>query len=391
VHHVAASLNAPIGAMILLPRRTDPTSEEQMYTLADGWRSMDARAEDAASRQAFLNRLAEDPGILSLPIGALAGRGMPGEMSHDWGEHGLAIAIRGDHGLAAVLALGGRPANRPFTDEDRTLAHVAASHAVQAIQNAQLYADLKRLLYERDQTRAQLIQSEKMSALGRLVASLAHEINNPLQSVQGCLTLLEEELDGSQRPDKMDRYLGVVQGEIERIVAIVRRMHEFYRPAQAGVERVDLHGLVASVLELSGKQLQHSHVAVERDWAADLPGVEANADHLKQVFLNLVLNAVDAMPGGGTLRIVTAAAVIPTGGDRPQPAVRVEFSDTGHGMSPETQSRLFEPFFTTREHGAGLGLPISYGIIQAHHGEIAVTSQEGVGTTFSILLPVVQP
>jgi two-component system NtrC family sensor kinase len=158
----------------------------------------------------------------------------------------------------------------------------------------------------------------------------------------------------------------------------------------------DVHFVLLSVLELANKQLQHSGVTVERQWAADLPLIQANPDHLKQVFLNLVLNAIDAMPQGGMLRISTAVDWIH--GDNsgsgsatlglPIQAVRIEFNDTGAGMSPEVQSRLFEPFFTSKEHGSGLGLSISYGIIEAHNGQIRVQSQEGVGTTFTILLPV---
>jgi PAS domain S-box-containing protein len=392
LHHVAASLEAPAGAVVLLPRPIDLAAEPQVYAPAHGWRKLEASTQQSTPWQALLDRLAVGPDLQPFPPDALAAIEAPGPLSRPWGDHCLAIAIRSEKELAAVLALGGRPTDRPFGDEDRALAQVAASHAGQAMKNAQLYAELKTLLLERDQTRAQLIQSAKMAALGRLVASLAHEINNPLQSVQGCLTLLEEELDGRQRGDKMDRYLDIVQREIERIASIVRRTRDFYRPAQEAAERVDLHAIAESVLNLTGKQLQHGGVAVERDWAADLPAIEANPDHLKQVILNLVLNAVDAMPSGGTLRIVTAADQMPGSGDRqPQLAVRITVRDTGRGMSPEVQARLFEPFFTTKEDGAGLGLPISYGIIQAHHGDIAVTSQEGVGTTFSILLPVVQP
>lgn len=245
---------------------------------------------------------------------------------------------------------------------------------------------------ERVRLQTQLLHSEKMAALGRLGASIAHEINNPLQSVQNCLTLLGEELQDRQRPDKLNQYLGVVGSEIERISAIVSRMRSFYRPEHRGVQPTSLHAVLASVLGLAGKQLQHSNVAVERELTEELPTIQANPDHLKQVFLNLVLNAIDAMPGGGTLRISTAEDRVEAArGERSLPAVRVEFSDTGEGMPPEILSRIFEPFFTTREEGTGLGLSISYGIIESHNGHISATSQVGVGTTFTILLPVEQP
>jgi two-component system NtrC family sensor kinase len=169
-------------------------------------------------------------------------------------------------------------------------------------------------------------------------------------------------------------------------------MRDFYRPAREGLQPTYLHAVLESVLELTSKQLQHSQVTVERVWADYIPEIQANPDHLKQVFLNLVLNAVDAMPTGGTLYISTGLDQIQRGEDQQSlPAVRVEFSDTGEGIPSEVVSRLFEPFFTTKEGGTGLGLSISYGIIQAHNGQITVESHTGMGTTFTILLPVEQP
>ncbi len=270
-------------------------------------------------------------------------------------------------------------------DELHTLQALASTLAV-ALDNARLYDEQKALLRERKQVQAQLIHSEKMTAMGRLTASIAHEINNPLQAVQGCLALAKEELDGRQRREKMDRYLNVAGSEIERIAAIVRRMRDFYRPAREVLQPTDLCGVLESVLELTNKQLQHSDVTVEREWAGELPVIQANPDHLKQVFLNLVINAIDAMLEGGTLRISTALEK--PGFSEKTRFLRIEFSDTGEGMPAEVLSHLFEPFFTTKEHGSGLGLSISYGIIQSHGGEITATSQVGAGTTFTILLPV---
>ncbi len=278
-------------------------------------------------------------------------------------------------------------------DELRTLQAIGSTLAI-ALENASLYDELKTLVREREEAQSQLIHAEKMSALGRLVASITHEINNPLQATQTYLTLAQEELEMNPTPqlEKLTRYLGTVGDEIERISSIVNRMRDFYRPARRELELTYLHAVLESVLELTSKQLQHSAIVVERDWAEALPEIAANPDHLKQVFLNLVLNAIDAMPEGGTLHIHTA----PDRMDRenhPQsvPAVRVEFSDTGDGMPPHVLAHLFEPFYTTKERGTGLGLSISYGIIKAHNGQIAVESHIGLGTTFTILLPTEQP
>jgi signal transduction histidine kinase/PAS domain-containing protein len=300
----------------------------------------------------------------------------------------LSIPLRSKQAMIGVLQVVDTQVGR-FDARDLKLLEPLAASAVIAIENARLYQDLHDQMHKLQMAQAQLVHSERISALGRLSASIAHEVNNPLQSVQACLTLIREELEDGQRPEKLDRYLGTVEGEIERVATIVRRMRNFYRPARQGTQLTDLHAVLESVLELTAKQLQHSNVGVERAWAAGLPSIQANPDHLKQVFLNLVLNAVDAMPRGGKLRISTAPATMPAGAGRPpRPAVRLEFGDTGEGMSAETLAHLFEPFFTTKEGGSGLGLSVSRGVIQAHAGQITVTSQVGQGTTFTILLPL---
>jgi two-component system NtrC family sensor kinase len=227
-----------------------------------------------------------------------------------------------------------------------------------------------------------------MGALGRLAASITHEINNPLQAVISYLTLAQEELAGAGDKARMTRYLNTVGNELERIAAIVRRMRDFYRPASEGFKATDIHAVLESVLELTYKQLQHSKVKVVREWNPDVPIIQANPDHLKQVFLNLVLNAIDAMPKGGILHIATSLDQIHVDETSPpRSAVQITFSDTGEGIPPEILPRLFEPFSTTKEHGTGLGLSISYGIIKAHNGEIQVESHAGMGTTFTLLLP----
>jgi len=271
-------------------------------------------------------------------------------------------------------------------DDLRTLETVTFALSV-ALENARLYEEQRRLLREREATQAQLIHSEKMAALGRLTASIAHEINNPLQSVQVCLNLAEEEMEDEQRRDKIEMYLNLASGEIERVANIVTRMRDFYRPARDERRPTDIHETLETVLALTNKKLQHANVTVVREWG-ELPPIQANPDHLKQVFLNLVLNAIDAMPQGGTLRLRTGLDWSRLGGEEEVLVARVEFSDSGEGVPAEELPRLFEPFFTTKEHGSGLGLFVSANIIEAHGGIITVESEKGEGTTFTILLPV---
>ncbi len=279
-----------------------------------------------------------------------------------------------------------------YSREDLQTLQAFATPLVVALENARLYADLKALFEEREQAQAQLLQMEKMAALGRLGASIAHEINNPLQAIQGCLTLADEEIAEQGlfvAPERVQEYLHIADTEIDRISDIVRRMRDFYRPARRGIEPTRLPALLEGVLALTRKQLEHARVRVEREVAADLPLIEANPDHLKQVILNLVLNAVDAMPSGGALRLRAALDTLHIE-EAQVAAVRLEFEDTGVGMDEETLVRLYEPFFTTKSDGSGLGLSISYSIIRAHHGEIHVTSAPGEGTRFTLLLPVAQ-
>jgi len=279
-----------------------------------------------------------------------------------------------------------------FDERDLEMLEALAGSAAIAIENARLYLAEREAFRRLQDSHMQLIQVEKMAALGRLVASIAHEINNPLQAVQGALELAAEEIQSGLRPDKLTRYVSVASKEIERLAGIVQRMRDFYRPAREGMQPTDVNALAQNVLELAGKQLQHSHIAVECDWADGLPLLQANPNYLKQVFLNLALNAIDAIgEQGGTLRVSTALDQMPDRDGQPLSAVRIEFSDTGEGIPPELLPRIFEPFVTTKKTGTGLGLSISYRLIEAHNGRIAVTSERGAGTTFTILLPTQQP
>jgi PAS domain S-box-containing protein len=386
---VATHLDAPSASILLLPPPVQDQPSMHLFSLDEGWREVAIRSQEAVYWHSLIDGLDDQQEPVSYNAEGPKREGQGHEPGQQGGVQGVFVPIWGESALLAVMVLGGRRSDRPFTDEDWVLAEVAASHAGQAMQNAWLYDEVRRLLDEQEQTRAQLIQVEKLSALGRLAATMAHEINNPLQAVQNSLTLIEEEMDGGQHRDKVERYLKIATGEVERISAIVRRMRDYYRPTRERLQPTDLLAVLDSVLELSDNELQHRHVAVERLDGHDLPMVQANPDHLKQVFLNLVLNAVDAMPSGGTLRVTTSQGQIqPEGAPQPQPAVRVEISDTGHGMPLEVLDQLFEPFFTTKEQGAGLGLSISFSIIEAHNGQITVTSKVGSGTTFHILLPV---
>lgn len=270
-----------------------------------------------------------------------------------------------------------------FTQEDEGLLESVASIAAVAIQNAHLYEQQKHLLQERERTQAHLIQSEKISALGRLTASIAHEINNPLQSVRGFFDLLNEEVHAAQRPEKIERYFTIVNEELARIADIVRRMRDFYRSSSNQYMRVNVLHLLDNVAELMHKQLQTQQIEVRHYVTAETTEIQAVPDKLKQVFLNLFINALDVMPNGGLLKITVE--------NRPlnkTAALWITLHDSGPGIPPEILPRIFEPFFTTKDHGSGLGLYICYEIMRDHRGSIQFENHPNGGCMVHLALPL---
>jgi len=265
-----------------------------------------------------------------------------------------------------------------FTEQDLELLQAMAASVAVAVDNASLYSELADFAKELERSQAQLVQAEKMAAIGRLAASIAHEINNPLQAIHNSLHLSLHERLGD---DKRLQYLNMAQTEVQRLIEIVQRMLDFYRPSRGGVAPADVNSVVENVLALAHKRLQHGGVRVHTHLSPDLPFVPVVSDQITQVFLNIVINAIEAMPSGGDLRLET---MLSEDGEW----VQVYFRDTGAGMSAEQITNLFEPFYTTKLDGTGLGLAISYGIIERHGGTIEVSSQPGQGATFVVKLPV---
>ena len=265
-----------------------------------------------------------------------------------------------------------------FTEQDLELLQAMAASVAVAVDNANLYSELADFAKELERSQAQLVQAEKMAAIGRLAASIAHEINNPLQAIHNSLHLsLREGLED----DKRLQYLSMAQAEVQRLIEIVQRMLDFYRPSRGGAVPTDINSIVENVLTLAHKRLQYGGVRVLTHLAPDLPPVPVVPDQITQVFLNIVINAIEAMPSGGDLRLETLLS-----GDGEW--VLTSFQDTGQGMSSEQITNLFEPFYTTKPTGTGLGLAISYGIIERHGGAIEVSSRPGQGATFVVKLPV---
>jgi signal transduction histidine kinase len=187
--------------------------------------------------------------------------------------------------------------------------------------------------------------------------------------------------DFQLEPEEQREYLQIAIEEVERLTSTVSRVLDLTRHPRRGMRPVQLNLVMERVLALTGKYLQHRHIALQQDLASDLPPTLALPDELVQVFLNLVLNAADAMAEGGMLRVTSRLD--------DDGRLAVAFSDTGCGIPPEHLNRIFEPFFSTKESGTGMGLSISGDVIKQHGGEITVESQVGQGTTFTVWLPVV--
>jgi len=229
---------------------------------------------------------------------------------------------------------------------------------------------------------AQLVQSEKMSSLGKLAASVAHEINNPLTGILTYSKLLirmheEGELTDKAR-DACTRNLRLVQRETERCSAIVRNLLDFARQRPPMLKEVDLVAVLEEALALLAHRLQMQNVALVKD-LQPLPHVRADFGQLRQAFVNVALNAAEAMNEGGTLTVRSRVAGA---------MAEVEFADTGQGIPPEHLPRILDPFFTTKEKGTGLGLSVVYGLIERHGGKLDISSRVGAGTTVVIRLPV---
>jgi PAS domain S-box-containing protein len=231
---------------------------------------------------------------------------------------------------------------------------------------------------ERKQAQAALLQAERLSLAGRLVASLTHEISNPLQSVIGCLGLAEEALaEGGD----LEEYLHIAVEELRRVARIVAQLRNLNRPSMPQErELTDINGLLQEVLTLSERDCARRGVQVTYRATDDLPSIPVAVDRVRQVFLNLVLNAVDAMPEGGQLEVTTSRTQQPDG-------VRVCFVDTGDGIAPDILPHIFEPFYSTKPEGLGMGLYISRDLVRGHGGHIAAESELGAGSRFTVWLP----
>ncbi len=243
------------------------------------------------------------------------------------------------------------------------------------------YKELSESVKQLKESQEQLIQAEKLTSLGQMAASIAHEINNPLSGVLTYTKLLIKQID-TNRYSKEDAlvYLGKIEQAVTYSSKLVRNLLDFSRQSPPKFWEVNINEVVERSLDLAVHSAELQHVEVVKELSA-LPIIMADFDQLQQVFTNLLMNAVQAMPNGGKLNIRTSVD-----GSH----IKIEVQDTGIGISPENMRKLFTPFFTTKREtkGVGLGLAVSHGVIQRHDGSIEVGSKEGEGSTFTVRLPI---
>jgi signal transduction histidine kinase len=278
--------------------------------------------------------------------------------------------------LHSVLFAARDASGAPFRGADLEMFFVLARQAVVAMENARLYEDLRNYVKRVEESQQALLRVEKMAAAGRLTASIAHEVNNPLQSVQNCLHLAGHE---DLAPEKRKEYFELAKKELDRLMKTMQRMLDFYRPGAARVEQVDLLELLQHVLSLTSQQLGQRHISINTDLPESLPAIYAVSSQIQQIFFNLILNSLDAMPGGGELTI-NAKAV--------NNGVEMIFQDNGPGIPEEKRENIFEPFFSTKDGGTGLGLTVSYNIVTAHGGTLDLMEGHGPGACFRLFLPM---
>jgi two-component system NtrC family sensor kinase len=230
---------------------------------------------------------------------------------------------------------------------------------------------------ERRRVEQKLFESEKLAAVGTLAASIAHEVNNPLEAIKNSLHLL-----GSGRDASYDRFLNIAIKETERVSKIIHRMLGFARRS-GGVEWTSVNQLIEETVALVERKLRHAGIKVVQKLDADLPAVHGYPDQLRQVLLNIILNAQQSIEGSGSIEVWTSMSQASA-----EPSVLVEISDTGCGISEEEMVHIFEPFFSRRRDGTGLGLWVTQNIVRQHGGHIEIANRERKGSTFRLILPV---
>ncbi len=278
--------------------------------------------------------------------------------------------------LVGIINLSHKFNKDVYYQEDIDLLSALANQASIAIENARLYEDLKK-------SKSYIRRADRLASLGTLTAGLAHEIRNPLVAIKTLTQLLPERLEDEEF---RNHFLNIAASEVERISHLVNELLDFAKPSSPKLEFEDINSILEGMILLVSTESKKKHIQIERQYASDLPSIKVDREQIKQVFLNILLNAIEATPENGTITVKTRSFSKPGG----EPFLQVEFKDTGCGIPKESLEEIFNPFYTTKTTGSGLGLSISNQIVQDHKGYISVDSQVSQGTSFYVNLPIDQ-
>jgi signal transduction histidine kinase len=278
--------------------------------------------------------------------------------------------------LVGMMNLGYKFTKDIYSHEDIELLSTLANQTAIAIENARLYEDLKR-------SKSYIRRADRLASLGTLTAGLAHEIRNPMVAIKTLTQLLPERLDDEEF---RSQFLKIASGEVDRISSLVNELLDFARPSDPKWASEDINAILDGMILLVSTATKKKLITIIKNYASNLPSVQIDREQIKQVILNILLNAIDATSEHGNITVKTRSFIKPGG----EPYVQIEFTDTGCGIPGEHLEDIFNPFFTTKATGSGLGLSISNQIVQDHKGYIDVESQLEKGSSFFINLPVHQ-
>ncbi len=278
--------------------------------------------------------------------------------------------------LIGMMNLGYKFTKDIYSNEDIELLTTLANQTAIALENARLYEDLKR-------SKSYIRRADRLASLGTLTAGLAHEIRNPMVAIKTLTQLLPERLDDEEF---RSQFLKIASGEVDRISSLVNELLDFARPSDPRWELEDINAILDGMILLTSTATKKKLITIIKDYASNLPPIQIDREQIKQVILNVLLNAIDATSENGKITVKTRS-FIKAGGE---PYIQIEFTDTGCGIPSEHLEDIFNPFFTTKATGSGLGLSISSQIVQDHKGYIDVESHLDKGSSFFINLPVHQ-
>jgi signal transduction histidine kinase len=263
-----------------------------------------------------------------------------------------------------------------YFPEDIDLLSTLANQTAIAIENARLYEDLKR-------SKSYIRRADRLASLGTLTAGLTHEIRTPLVAIKTLTHLLPERLDDEEFRNK---FLQIASGEVDRIPSMVTELLDFARPSDPRLEEENINTILDGMILLVSTETKKKQIDIVKNYVSNLPFAQIDREQIKQVFLNLLINAIEAASKNGKITVKTRSFMKPDG----EPYAQIEITDTGCGIPSDQLEEIFDPFFTTKTTGSGLGLSISNQIVRDHKGYIDVESQLGKGSSFFINLPINQ-